>query len=194
MVLYSRLRPTSLSMLCTGIFSQLFVFQAAQPSAPPPPSICSWAGESSSQGGPRAGTSLSAVADLDPDTEKAQTAWQRLSSIPWCRWLRFFLPPPHTHSTIIPFCSARAKSQLCPVNLNLWHIFWTHILLLMLQRWSIQRGSRGRAGKESLALSLFENCMNESVAFGFPNSTPPVHWFPNFKKSKRHKGGMFVFF
>lgn len=90
-------------------------------SLPLPLSICWWLRRVRSQGGLRAGTSLSSAAGLASAAAPGPMLnAPALSLHPDAD--DFAFPPPLCH-TIIPFCSMRAESQLCPVNLNLWHTY-----------------------------------------------------------------------
>lgn len=108
---------THTQRLCQALNRELFPLPLLL-SLSSPHLFLGW-GRVRSQRGLRAGTSLSAEAGLAP----AATEGLRLNALA----LSLLNPDADdfafSRRTIIPLCSARAESQLCPVNLNLWHTY-----------------------------------------------------------------------
>lgn len=112
-----------------------------------------------SQGGLRAGTSLSAAAGLAPAATEGLKLNARVPPSTLrpsrCRWLRFSSASlPHNNT---PFVAEGHNPSFVQSTLIYGtHIFQTHILLHKLQRHKLSKRWRGSAGRRIQALSLFE--------------------------------------
>lgn len=129
-----------------------------------------------SQGELRAGTSLSAEAGLAQQPQRGSDAAFESSPPCRCRWLRL------SWRTIIPLCSRRAESQLCPVNLNLWHKYSGCTYCCMDYK-GIRFQRRGRAGKDdSSTFSVWE--MLWIIYLNMLFTAPPQHWFSELQRPR----------